>query len=180
TSEALQAGITPKTFYTLRDRGVTVCLSRGLYKLADTPSLTNYDLFLIGKKINKGVICLISALAFYELTLQIPHEVYVALPKGTEEPRLDYPPVRTFRFSSISYKEGIESYILDGEKIHIYSREKTIADCFKFRNKTGLDTAIEALRLYKAQRNIDIKALMHYASVCRITKVIKPYLESIL
>lgn len=180
TSEALNAGITPKTFYSIYNTGITARLSRGLYKLSDSPPLSNHDLFLIGKKVRKGVICLISALAFYDLTLQIPHEIYVALPKGAEEPRLDYPPIRTFRFSKTSYSKGIETHIIDGEKVRIYNREKTLADCFKFRNKIGLETVIEALRLYHTKSSSNIKSLMHYASICRVTNIIKPYLESIL
>jgi len=126
------------------------------------------------------VICLISALAFHELTTQIPHEVHVALPRGAEEPRLDHPPVKTYRFTGNAFTEGIQIHKLDEVSVNIYSPEKTLADCFKFRNKIGLDTAVEAIRLYRERRSIRVDDLMHYAEICRVKKIIRPYLEALL
>ncbi len=134
----------------------------------------------VALKIPRGVVCLISALAYHQLTTQIPHEIYVAIPRDNEPPRLDYPPVRVFRFSPPSYGVGVETHALDGVSVRIYSREKTLADCFKYRNKIGLDTALEALRLYKEQGRIDVAALLRFAAVCRVAKVMRPYLEAIL
>lgn len=98
----------------------------------------------VATRVPGGVICLISALAFHELTTQIPHEVHVALPRGAEKPRLDYLPIKTYRFTNEAFTEGVETHELDGVSVRIYSLEKTLADCFKFRNKIGLDTAVEA------------------------------------
>ncbi|MCK4410177.1 MAG: transcriptional regulator, partial [Candidatus Eisenbacteria sp.] len=134
----------------------------------------------VATRIPRGVICLISALSFHELTTQIPHEVHVALASGSEEPRLDHLPIRTYRFTGQSFSEGVETHEVDGVVVRIYSPEKTLADCFKFRNRIGLDTAVEALRSYRERGSIRVDELMRYASICRVKKVIQPYLEAIL
>jgi predicted transcriptional regulator of viral defense system len=179
-AQALRAGIPRRTLYALRDAGLTEQLSRGLYRLADAPPLGNPDLVAVAAKVPKGVICLLSALAFHELTTQVPHEVHIAIPRNAETPRLDYPPVRSFHFSGGAFSKGIETHRLDGVPVRVYSREKTLADCFKYRNKMGLDTALEALRFYKLQGRVSAEALLRYAAVCRVTRVMRPYLEAIL
>lgn len=179
-ADALRSGISRTTLYALRDAGLTEQLSRGLYRLADTTPLGNPDLVTVAAKVPKAVICLVSALAFHELTTQIPHEVYIAIPRNAEAPRLDHPPVRSFRFSGRAFSEGIETRQIDDMPVRIYGREKTLADSFKYRNKVGLDTTLEALRLYKEQGRINVDALMRYAAVCRVTKVMRPYLEAVL
>lgn len=180
TRDALREGIHPRTLYTLRDDGRIERLSRGLYRLTSAVPLGNPDLVAVALRAPDGVICLISALAFHELTTQIPHEVYLAIARGAEPPRIDFPPVRTFWFSGASFSEGIESHRLDGVPVRIYSREKTIADCFRYRNKIGLDTCLESLRVYKQQRRINTDALLRYARVRGVTRVLTPYLEAIL
>lgn len=180
TRDALREGIHPRTLYALRDDGSIERLSRGLYRLTNAVPLGNPDLVAVALRAPDSVICLISALSFHELTTQIPHEVYLAIARGAEPPRIDYPPVRTFWFSGASFTEGIEVRRLDGVPVRIYSREKTIADCFRYRNKIGLDTCLESLRLYKQQRRIDTTALLRYARVRGVTRVLTPYLEAIL
>lgn len=180
TKDALREGIHPRTLYALRDDGTIERLSRGLYRLASAVPLGNPDLVAVALRAPEGVICLISALAFHELTTQIPHEVYLAVARGAAPPRIDYPPVRTFWFSGPSFSEGIHTHRLDGVPVRIYTREKTIADCFRYRNKIGLDTCLEALRLYKQQRRTDTDALLRYARVRGVTRVLTPYLEAIL
>jgi len=179
-SEAIGFGIHPRTLYAMRDAGELEQLSRGLYRLADLPPLGNPDLVAVALKVPNGVICLISALAYHELTTQIPHEVYLALPRGAEPPRLDYPPVRTLWFTGEAFTEGIVAHKVDGVPVRIYDVEKTLADCFKYRNKVGLDTAVEALKRYVANRRVKIDRLMAYARICRVEKVIRPYLEALL
>ena len=180
TSEAIRLGIHPRTLYAMRDAGVLDCLSRGLYRIADLPHLSNPDLVAVALKVPTGVICLISALAYHELTTQIPHEVYLALPRGAEPPRLDHPPIRIFWFTGKAFAEGIDTHEVDGVPVRIYGVEKTLADCFKYRNKIGLDTAVEALKGYVSGRRIDIDKLMVYARICRVEKVMRPYLEALL
>ena len=180
TSEALRSGIHPRTLYAMRDAGVLERLSRGLYRITDLPPLGNPDLVAVALKVPAGVICLISALAYHELTTQIPHEVYLALPRGAEPPRLDHPPVRVFWFTGKAFTEGIDTPELDGLAVRIYSVEKALADCFKYRNKIGLDTAVEALKRYVISRRVPVDKLMAYARICRVEKVIRPYLEALL
>jgi predicted transcriptional regulator of viral defense system len=180
TSQALEAGIHPATLYAMRDSGVIEVISRGVFRLSDIPPLGNPDLVTVATRVPQGVICLISALSFHELTTQIPHEVHIALQRGGEEPRLDYPPIRTYRFTGEAFTAGVDTHELDGVGVRIYSLEKTLADCFKFRNKVGLDTVIEAIRFYRERRNIKVDDLMLYATICRVNKIMRPYLEAIL
>lgn len=180
TREAIRYGIHPRTLYAMRDAGIIECLSRGLYRIADLPPLGNPDLVAVALKIPNGVICLISALAWHELTTQIPHEVYLALPRGAEPPRLDYPPARVFWFTGDAHSEGVEIFEVDGVTVRIYNVEKTLADCFKYRNKIGLDTAVEALKRYVSNRRVKVDELMKYARICRVEKVMRPYLEALL
>ncbi len=180
TAQALRAGIHPGTLYAMRDSGALEAISRGVYRLANSPPLGNPDLVTVATRVPGGVICLISALAFYELTTQIPHEVHVALSRGAEEPRLDHPPIKTYRFTGEAFTEGVEAHELDGVSVRIYSPEKTLADCFKFRNQVGLDTVMEAVRFYRERRSIKVDDLMRYAGICRVKKIIRPYLEAIL
>lgn len=180
TAQAIQAGIHPDTIYTMRNSGSLEMISRGVYRLSGNPPLENPDLVTVATRVPGGVICLISALAFHELTTQIPHEVHVALHRGAEKPRLDYPPIRTYRFTGRAFTEGVEIHELDDVNVRIYNPEKTLADCFKFRNKIGLDTAMEAVRLYRERRNTKVDDLMRYADICRVTRIIRPYLEAIL
>jgi predicted transcriptional regulator of viral defense system len=179
-AQALRSGIHRRTLYALRDAGLTEQLSRGLYRLTEAPPLGNPDLVAVAAKVPKGVVCLLSALAFHELTTQIPHEVYIAIPRNAEAPRLDHPPVRSFHFSGQAFTEDIETHQMDDVPVRIYSREKTLADCFKYRNKIGLDTVLEALRLYKQQGRVNVDAIMRCAAICRVTKVMRPYLEAVL
>ena len=176
TGEALSAGIHPRTLYEMERSGILEKLARGLYRLTDMPPLGNPDLVSVALKVPNGVICLISALAYHEITTQIPHEVYLALGRGAEPPRMEYPPIRIFWFTGEAFTEGIDKCKLDGVQVRIYSREKTIADCFKYRNKIGLDTAIEALKLYRERKRFKVDDLMRFARVCRVEKVIRPYL----
>jgi predicted transcriptional regulator of viral defense system len=180
TKDALRLGIHPETLYGMRDSGSLASLGRGLYRLSDLPPLGSPDLVTVGMKVPSGVICLISALAFHKLTTQIPHEVYVALPRGTEPPRLAHPPLRVFWFTRRVFEFGMEAYRLDRTQVRIYSPEKTVADCFKYRNKIGLDTAREALKLYLERRKRNLHAMLEAADVCRVSKVMRPYLEALV
>lgn len=180
TSQALQAGIHPSTLYAMRDDGTLETVSRGVFCLADSEPLGNPDLVTVATRVQNGVVCLISALAFHEITTQIPHEIHVALQRGAETPRLDYPPIKLYWFSKKAHDAGVEKHELDGVSVRIYSPEKTLADCFKFRSKIGQDTVVEAVRFYRQRRSVNVDALMRYAAICRVEKVMRPYLEAIL
>ncbi len=180
TVQVLREGIHPSTLYSMRDSGALEVISRGLYRLSGIPPLGNPDLITVASRVPAGVVCLISALSFHDITSQIPHEVHLALPRGTEEPRVEHPPIQTYRFSGKAYSEGIEVHQLDGIDVSVYCIEKTLADCFKFRNRIGLSTAIDALRFYCEGKKTNVKLLMHFAAICRMKNIIRPYIEVLL
>ena len=180
TGDVLEQGIHPRTLYAMRDAGLLERLDRGLYRLTDLPPLSDPDLVTVANKIPKGVICLISALHFHDITTQIPHEVSIAVNRGTEPSRLEHPPIRLYWFSGEAFTAGIETHRIDGTPVQIYSVEKTLADCFKYRNKIGMDTVLDALTLYRDQHKPKPRKLIEYAKVCRVEKVMRPYLESLL
>jgi predicted transcriptional regulator of viral defense system len=180
TSQAIRAGVHPRNLYAMRDAGVLERLDRGLYRLATLAPLSSPDLVSIAVKVPRGVICLISALSYHRITTQIPHEIYLALERGTESPRLVQPPLRVFWFTGSAFTEGIEKHDVDGVSIRVYSPEKTLADCFKYRNKIGLDTAIEALKFYRDRKKVNVDGLIKFAAICRVEKIMRPYLEALL
>ncbi len=180
SGEAFKAGIHRNVFYRMRKEGIIEEMSRGLYRLGRQDELSNPDLVTVALKVEKGVICLISALNFHEITTQIPHAVDVAITPGMRPAVIEHPPVNYHWFSRASHESGVEEHNLGGIKVRIYSAEKTLADCFKFRNKIGLDTAVEALNLYRRSRRFDVAGIMKYARVCRVAKVMRPYLEAIV
>ncbi len=177
-SEAIEHGITRYMLYSLRDKGVIEQISRGVYRLAELPPISNPDLVTVSLRFPNAIICLISALAFHEITTQIPHSVSVAVPRDSRQPSLDYPPLLVHRFSEQAYRAGFEEHQIDSIFVKIYCPEKTLADCFKFRNKIGIDVVLEALKLYKTRKKFDLKKLLKYAKICRVEKVMRPYLEA--
>ncbi len=177
-SEAIERGITRYMLYSLRDRGVIEQVSRGVYRLVELPPISNPDLVMVGLRFPSAVICLVSALTYHEITTQVPHIVSIAVPRESRLPSLDYPPLLVHRFSDRAYRTGIEEHQIDGISVKIYSPEKTLADCFKFRNKIGMDVVLEALKLYKTRKKFNLGALLNYAKTCRVEKVMRPYLEA--
>ena len=180
TTEVVRLGVHPRVLYAMRDSGVLEQLGRGLYRLADLPPLGNPDLVAVGLRVPEGVLCLLSALAVHDITTQIPHEVYVAIKRGAEPPRLEHPPVRVFWFTGKAFAEGIETRKLDGIDVRVYGAAKSVADSFKYRNKLGLEVAVEALRLYLQKKRGLPDELVHFARVCRVEKVMRPYVEVLL
>ena len=180
TAQAIRLGVHPRTLYEMRDAGILDRLGRGVYRLSELPVLSDPDLATVALKIPHGVICLISALAFHEITTLIPHEIYLAVRRGTTRPRLDHPPLRIFWFTGKAFTDGIETHVRDEVSLRVYSPEKTLADCFKYRNKIGIDTAIEALKLYQQRKPVRVDDLLRAARVCRVLKVMKPYMEVLL
>ena len=178
--EAIAHGITRYMLYALKDRGVIEPVSRGIYRLRELPPLGNPDIVTVSLRFPNAVVCLVSALAYHGITTQIPHEVSVAVPRDSRMPSLDYPPIRAHRFSQEAYKPGIETHQIDGVPVKIYSREKTLADCFKFRNKIGMDVVLEAVKLHKTRNGFNFGELLQYASICRVEKVMRPYLEALV
>jgi predicted transcriptional regulator of viral defense system len=180
TSVAIRAGIHPRTLYQLKDEGALEVLSRGVYRLADQGNLSDPDLVIVAARIPQAVICLVSALAFHEITTQVPHAISIALAKGSETPCLDHPPLDVHRFSDATLKAGVEVHQVDGVPIKVYCPEKTLADCFKFRNQLGMDIVLEAFKLYQVRKQINLGEILRYAKICRVEKIMRPYLEATL
>jgi predicted transcriptional regulator of viral defense system len=179
-STAIDLGIPKHIFYEMVKTGELVREAQGIYRLSEIDPPGNPDLVQISLRVSRAVICLISALYFHELTTQIPHEVYFALPRNVKTPKINYPPIHVFHYSEDAYKAGIEQHTLDGVPVKIYSKEKTVADCFKFRRPVGMDVTLEALRDYMQQPRSNVSLLMRYAKVNRVEKIMRPYLEALV
>jgi len=181
TSEAMRLGIHPRTLYGLRDRGELERVGRGVYRLSSAPPLSSPDWVAVAIRVPRAVVCLISALAHHGLTTQVPHTIDIALPSHAQIPRIESIPIRVFWYPQPSFSAGIETTNIDHVPVRVYSAEKTIADCFKYRNKIGLEIAIEALRTYRERRRKpDFRELSRFAQVDRVEKVIRPYLEAMV
>jgi hypothetical protein len=179
TCEAMEAGIHPRTLYALRDDGAIKQTGRGLFRLASLPPLSEPDLVVVAKRVPAAVVCLISALAIHELTTQIPHAVQIAVLPGAHTPRISHPPTAVFRFSQETFTAGVEERLIDGIAVRVFSPEKTLADVFKFRNRLGLEIAVESLRNYARKKRRRMDLVLDFARVCRVEKLIRPYLEAL-
>ena len=179
TAQALRAGVHPRDLYALRDAGALEQVSRGVYRLADLAPFAEPDLVTVALRVPKAVIALLSALHFHGLTTEIPHEVSVALPQGTSRPRLDWPPLRVYWLSGAMFTSGIEAHERDGVRLRVYGAAKTVADCFKFRNRLGIEVAVEALRTGIEERKITPADLLRAARTCRVARIVRPYLEAL-
>lgn len=180
THEALIEGIHRRTLYGLRDEGVLIQISRGLYQLADVEIPAEVGLAEVSKRVPNGVICLISALSFHELTTQNPHYVWLAVDRKARKPSIEYPPIRVFFFSGATFREGIETHPIMGHDVRIYNAPKTVIDCFRWRHMVGLDVALEAAREYLKRPASRPTSLMEYARICRVEKLVLPYLQAMV
>ncbi len=179
-SEALEAGLSRYMLYTLYDKGFIERISRGVYRLAGLAPVTDPDIAEVCLRYPKAVLCLISALSIHGVTTEIPRQIFIALPRNTRTPTLRHPPLSIHRFSGESYTAGIETRDMDGVGVHVYVVEKTLADCFKYRNKIGMDVVLEALKIYRERYRFDGSKIMKYARICRVENVMRPYLEASL
>ncbi len=179
-SKAIELGVPKHILYEMVKSAELVREAQGIYRLSESDPLGNPDLVNLSLRVPRAVFCLISALYFHELTTQIPHSVYFALPRDVKTPKIQYPPIWVFHYSDASYQAGIVEHELDRVKVKIYDREKTVADCFKFRQKVGMDVALEALRDYIRQPKLDVHKLLEYAKINRVEKIMRPYLEALL
>jgi predicted transcriptional regulator of viral defense system len=163
----------------LTSSGQLAKVGRGLYRLADAPVAEQEGLATIAVKVPQAVFCLLTALQIHELTTQLPRQIWIAMPQGSHTPKLDYPPVKMVQFSGEAFSEGIEVIKTDQVALRVYCVAKTVADCFKHRNKIGLDVAIEALKDALSQKKASANDLWRYAKICRVANVMRPYLETI-
>ena len=178
TGQALARGIHPATLYQLHEEGKLIRLTRGLYRLAQSPEFSNPDLAVIATKAPQAVVCLISALAFHGITTQVPRVVQLAVPRGGYSGlTIGSPPVKVYRFDAATFDKGIEVHEVDGRPIRVYGVARTVVDCFKYRNKIGLDVALEALRFARERKRTSNRDLLEIARALRLDRVMDPYLQ---
>ncbi len=178
-SDLADAGVPRAVLTRMAASGQLERAARGLYRLPDSGSSEHEGLVTVASKVPQAVVCLLSALQFHGLTTQLPWQVWFAMPRGSHVPRLEFPPIRMVQFTGEAYTQGIETHERDGVKLHVYSVAKTVADCFKHRNKIGMDVALEALKDARAQGRASFDDLWRCAKVCRVSNVMRPYMEAV-
>ncbi len=171
-------GIAREFLLRLHRQGILVRPARGVYALADSSVTEHHSLAIAAKLVPRGVVCLLSALRFHGLTTQDPHEVWMAIDFKARKPSIEVPALRVVRFSGRALTEGIDTHPIEGVPVRVYGPAKTVADSFKYRNKIGIDVAIEALRDALHKRKATVDEIHRFAKVCRVAKVIRPYLEA--
>lgn len=160
-------------------QGLLARVGRGLYAMPDRPVSEHGTLAEIARKHPQAIVCLLSALRVHDLTTQSPFEVWIAIPNKARAPKVDYPPLRIVRLSGSLLSDGIEDHVVDGVSVRVTSVARTVADCFKFRNKIGLDVAMEALQEAWRAKRVSMDELWRYATLCRVANVMRPYMESL-
>lgn len=179
TRDVDSAGASRALLASLTDEGKLLKLGRGLYALPDRPASAHDSLAEVAARSEHGVLCLLSALRFHDLTTQQSSEVWLAIPHKAHAPRFDYPPLRVIRMSGPAMTEGMETVDVAGTPVRVFNVAKTVADCFKFRNKIGLDVALEALHEAWNGKRATMDELWRYAEICRVANVMRPYLEAV-
>ena len=182
TSDVGDAGISTRTFYRMRDAGEVICISRGVYQMAETDGISQAspDYAAIKARVPQGIVCTISALYHHELSVEIPRCIHLAIERNMPIPKIDYPTVRIYRMSHAPFTAGVERMEINGVIMNIFSPEKTIADIFKYREQFGIDLAIEGLKKYLAKPSAKATKILQMAKICRVEKTIKPYIEAII
>lgn len=176
TKDILAAGIHRRDIRRMRDEGMIIRVKRGLYRLAEIPLISNQGFVDLARAVPKGVICLFSALSYHELTTFSPSIISMAICRGSREPKIEYPPVEFYHFSRKQFEAGINEIKIKGHKIRIYCPEKTICDCFRYRNKLGLDMAKEGLSEYLKRKDRNLEKLLEYTEICRIRPLLETWL----
>jgi len=179
TRDLIALGVHTDALYMLRDAGRVVELGRGLYRLAETGEAEHPDLALVAARAPDAAVCLISALSYHDITTQIPSSVHLAVPRGSYHGIRLPIPVTVYRFDPKTFSKGIETHRVGGMPLKIYSAARTVVDCFKFRNKLGMDVALEALRLARQRKRVQNRELLHYARLLRVETPMSPYLQAI-
>ena len=179
-SAILKAGFHPDSLIALEREGKVEKIGRGLYRLTKYNIPSYPDLVTASIQTPRGVICLLSALAFHKATNEIPKYVDIAIPRRTHANWIKYPPVKFYQFAPSTWKAGIVTHEIEGHKVRIYNLEKTIADCFKFRNRIGVNVARDALKIAVTEKGVAPLDIMKYAKICRVGKIVKPILETMI
>jgi len=174
-----RAGISRTQLRRLKDQGLIERVGRGLYSRVGAVLTERHGLAEAARRVPRGTVCLLSALRFHGLTTQNPFEVWLAIDRKAWRPRAAHPPLRLVYLSGAALREGVEEHDVAGVPVRVFSAAKTVADCFKFRNKIGTDVAVEALREYRRLHPKRLEAVWRFAEVDRVTKVLRPYLEAV-
>ena len=178
--ELSDAGIHPETLARLVEGGILIRAARGLYQLADADITAPHNLAEVAKLVPKGVVCLVSALQFHELTLQMPSRVWVAIGAKARKPKFEYPAIRVVRFGNRALSLGVEMHRIDGVAVPIFNPAKTVVDCFRFRKHVGFDVVLEGLHRVVRSEKAKPAEIVQYARDTRIWSVLRPYLETVV
>lgn len=177
--ELVAGGMTRRQIQELADTGRLLHLGRGLYSLPESPVTEHHDLVQVAARVPHGVVCLTSALQFHQLTTVSPWRVHLMVPRGSRPPHIDHPPLLVFYANDSAYQAGIEEHTIEGVPVKVTTVAKTIADCFKYRNKIGLNVALEALKQVLEERRATRAEIRGFAQICRVENVMRPYLDAL-
>lgn len=180
TRDIMEAGIHRRDIKRIRDEGKIIQVKRGLYRLSEIPVVSHQGFIDLAYAVPRGAICLLSALSYYELTTFNPSVISMALCRGTRQPIIKYPPVEFYYFSTKQFEAGIDEIKIKGYKIRIYCPEKTICDCFRYRNKLGLDVTKEGLSEYLKRKDRNLEKLFEYAEICRVKKIMETWINAMI
>ena len=180
SKDILAEGIHPRDIKNILDKGLIIKVKNGLYKLTDIPVISNQSFIDLARAVPEGVICLLSALSYYELTTFNPSIISMAIYRKSWRPKIEYPPVEFYYFSTKQFEAGINEIKIKPHKVRIYCPEKTICDCFRYRNKLGLDIAKEGLSEYLKQKDRNLEKLVEYAEICRVKPLLQTWLNAMI
>ncbi|MCK4329633.1 type IV toxin-antitoxin system AbiEi family antitoxin domain-containing protein [candidate division WOR-3 bacterium] len=180
SKDILAEGIHPRDIKNILDKGLIIKVKNGLYKLTDIPVISNQSFIDLARAVPEGVICLLSALSYYELTTFNPSIISMAIYRKSWRPKMEYPPVEFYYFSTKQFEAGINEIKIKAHKVRIYCPEKTICDCFRYRNKLGLDIAKEGLSEYLKQKDRNLEKLVEYAEICRVKPLLQTWLNAMI
>lgn len=180
SKDILAEGIHPRDIKSILDKGIVIKVKNGLYRLSDTPVISNQSFIDLACAVPEGVICLLSALSYYEMTTFNPSIISMAIHRKSWRPKIEYPPVEFYYFSKKQFEAGIDKINIRGYKVSIYCREKTICDCFRYRNKLGIDIAKEGLSEYLRRKDRNLERLLKYAEICRVKKLMEIWINAMI
>jgi predicted transcriptional regulator of viral defense system len=178
-SDLKPIGVPRMVLSRLASQGRLERVGRGLYRLPERPASEHEGLAAVAARVPQAVFCLLTALQFHELTTQLPRRIWIAMPRGSHTPRIGFPPIRMVQYGGEAYSAGVEVFERDAVSVRVYCAAKTVVDCFKHRNKVGLDVAIEALQDARSRNKASVDDLWRYAKICRVANVMRPYMEVI-
>ena len=178
-ADAVRSGVHSQALTRMVEEGRLERVARGRYRFPDSPLTEHHNLALVAGALPDGVVCLLSGLSFHGIGTQVPSQVWIALDRRARKPAQEWPPIRVVRFGGEALTEGVETHTIEGVTVKVYGLAKTLADLFKYRNKVGLDVALEALKEVWRSGHLDVDELMRFARICRVERVMRPYLESV-